>query len=81
MSYNKPSDPVTTAPFWVDVIEDVVTEVRNDTDKPGSIPTDSPYYMHGHPLDIIKTLNEKDRSPTNKSKKYPIIAMFKGFTE
>ncbi len=70
-----------SAPFWVDIIEDVVTEVRNDATKPGVIPTDSPYYMHGHPLDIIKTLNEKDRSPANKSKKYPLIALFQDFTE
>ncbi len=72
-----------SAPFWVDIIEDVVTEVRNDADKPGVgvIPADSPYYMHGHPLDIIKTLNEKDSSPTNKSKKYPLIALFQDFTE
>ena len=83
MSYNEIQDPSTTAPFWVDVIEDVVTSVRADTDKPGVglIPADSPYYMHGHPLDIIKTLNEKDRSPTNKSKKYPLIALFQDFTE
>ncbi len=83
MSYNDISSSVSPAPFWVDVIEDVVTEVRNDADKPGVglIPVDSPYYLHGHPLDIIKVLNAKDRSPTNKSKKYPLIALFQDFTE
>jgi len=70
-----------SAPFWVDIIEDIVTAVRADTDKPDSIPVDSPYYMHGHPLDVIKTLNQKDRDPVNKSKKYPLIALLQDFTE
>lgn len=69
--------------FWVDIIEDVVTEVRNDASKPGVgiIPVDSPYYLHGHPLDIIQTLNLKDGSPSQKAKKYPMIALFQDFTE
>ncbi len=70
-----------SAKFWVDIFENIVTEVRNDTDKPGVIPTDSPYYLHGHPLDIIKTLNEIDRSPSQKAKKYPLIALLQDFTE
>ena len=61
-----------SAKFWVDIFEDIVTEVRNDTDKPVVIPTDSPYYLHGHPLDIIKTLNEIDRSPSQKAKYLPL---------
>ena len=83
MSYNTISRKPTTAAFWVDVIENIVTAVRNDADKPGVlfIPADSPYYLHGHPLDIIKVLNQKDRSPTNKSKKYPLIALLQDFTE
>lgn len=70
-----------SAPFWVDIIGDIVTEVRTDVDKPSGINADAPYYLYGHPLDVIKELTLKDRSVTEKSKKYPLIALLQDFEE
>ena len=70
-----------SAPYWVDVFKDIVTDVRTDTDKPATLASDEPYFMHGHPLEILNTLSEKDRHSTYKFKKYPLIALFQDFTE
>lgn len=70
-----------SAPFWIDIIEEIVTAVQDDTDKPVGLESDEPYYMHGHPLEILNTLSEKDRHKTYKFKKYPLIALFQDFTE
>lgn len=70
-----------SAPYWIDVFEDIVADVRADTDKPGTLDTDEPFYMHGHPLEIINTLAQKDKHKTHKYNKYPIIALFQDFTE
>ncbi|MCK5607627.1 hypothetical protein KAR91_37430 [Candidatus Pacearchaeota archaeon] len=67
--------------YWVDIIEDVVSEVRADTDKPATLTSEQPYYMHGHPLEVINTLSLKDKNDTYKFKKYPLIALFQDFTE
>lgn len=48
---------------------------------PSGIDTDSPYYMYGHPIEIINTLAEKDKNGTYKFKKYPLIALFQDFEE
>lgn len=39
------------------------------------------HYEHGHPMEIIKTLKEKDESKTFKFKRYPLIALFQDFPE
>lgn len=70
-----------SAPYWVDIIEEIVTSVRDDTDKPAALDTDEPFYMYGHPLEIINTLSKKDRHDVQKYNKYPIIALFQDFTE
>ncbi len=69
------------APYWIDVFSDIVTDVRNDTDKPAALDTDEPFYMHGHPLEIINILAQKDNHATHKFNKYPLIALFQDFTE
>ena len=70
-----------SAPFWVDIFEEIVTNVRNDADKPVALDTDEPFYMHGHPLEIINTLSKKDKHDVQKYNKYPLIALFQDFTE
>lgn len=70
-----------SAPYWVDIIEEIVTAVRNDTDKPAALDADEPFYMYGHPLEIINTLAKKDKHDVQKYNKYPIIALFQDFTE
>lgn len=56
-------------------------DVQNDADKPATLGSDEPYFMHGHPLEILNTLSAKDRHKTYKYKKYPLIALFQDFTE
>lgn len=72
-----------SAPFWVDVFNEIVTSVRNDAAKPGVgvILAASPFYMHGHPKEIINTLSKKDKHDVQKYNKYPLIALFQDFTE
>ena len=70
-----------SAPYWVDVFEDIVTDVRTDADKPVSLDTDEPFYMHGHPLEIINTLSMKDKNDVHKFNKFPLITLFQDFTE
>jgi len=72
-----------SAPFWIDVFDTIVTDVRNDATKPGVgvMPVDAPYYEYGHPLDVINKLKQKDTHSSLKFKKYPLIALFQDFTE
>ena len=70
-----------SAPFWVDVFDEIVTNVRTDTDKPVALDTDEPFYMFGHPKEIINTLSLKDKNDVQKFNKYPLIALFQDFTE
>lgn len=69
-----------TAPIWVDIIEDIVDNVRADSDLP-AITNGGPFYMHGHPLEVFNILAQKDRNKVNKFKKFPLIALFQDFTE
>jgi hypothetical protein len=39
------------------------------------------HYEHGHPIEIIETLREKDASESFKFDKYPLIALFQDFPE
>lgn len=39
------------------------------------------HYDHGHPLEIIETLKQKDESTSFKTERYPIIALFQDFPE
>ena len=70
-----------SAPFWVDIFDEIVTSVRNDAAKPAALDTDEPFYMFGHPLEIINTLSKKDNHDVQKYNKYPLIALFQDFTE
>jgi hypothetical protein len=70
-----------SAPYWIDVFSAIVAAVRSDSSKPAALDTDEPFYMHGHPLEIINTLAEKDRNDVHKFNKFPLIALFQDFTE
>jgi len=70
-----------SAPFWVDIFDEIVTDVREDADKPAALDADRPFYMFGHPLEIIDTLAKKDSNDVYKFNKYPLIALFQDFTE
>ena len=70
-----------SAPFWIDIFDEIVTDISEDTSKPGTLEADEPFYEHGHPLEIIDILNQKDRHDTEKFNKYPLIALFQDFTE
>jgi len=39
------------------------------------------HYDHGHPIEIIETLREKDGSNNFRFKKYPLVALFQDFPE
>lgn len=38
-------------------------------------------YMHGHPLEIINRLKQKDKGQLARFNKYPLIALFQDFPE
>lgn len=39
------------------------------------------HYQHGHPLEIIETMNQFDKSDTFVYEKYPLVALFQDFEE
>lgn len=39
------------------------------------------HYAHGHPLEIMETLAEKDKSQSLKFQRYPLVALFQDFPE
>ena len=45
--------------YWIDIIDEIVTSVQDDSDN--ALASDEPFYMHGHPLEIIDLLNQKDK--------------------
>jgi len=38
-------------------------------------------YLYGHPIEIIETLGQRDKSSTFQFKKYPLVALFQDFPE
>lgn len=66
--------------YWVDVIEDIVDLVRADSTKP-SVGADAPYYLYGHPRDVVNQLSMKDKHGTLKFKKFPVIILLQDFDE
>ena len=67
--------------YWVDIISAIVDDVRNDASKPAALAELAPYYIHGHPLDVVQQLQERDTSDNLKYSKYPLIALMQDFTE
>jgi len=61
-------------PVIVDIIGDVVTAVQTAYGSPV-------YYYHGHPLEVVNILLEKDASDTWKLKKYPAIFLYEDIKE
>ena len=60
----------------VDVIADVVDEMRLKYDG------EKPYYLHGHPLEIVNILKERTESGTDlKFKKYPLVVLLEDFDD
>jgi hypothetical protein len=57
----------------VDVVRRIVDEVRSEYDPSGY---EKPYFMHGHPLEIINTLKEYTLDRTLMYKKFPLIALY-----
>ena len=68
-----------SAPYWIDTFEDLVDAVKADSDNPCS--GTAPHYMHGHPLEIVDLMSQKDRNDTYKFLKYPVIVLFQDFPE
>ena len=62
----------------VDIFADIVTEVQKVYDPTG---LEKPYFMHGHPVEIVTILSEKDASDVYRYKKYPAICLFQDFDE
>ena len=70
--------------YIVDVMREVVGRVSAKL-TPSLIALDSNitgvHYDHGHPLEIINTLADKDKSNTFTFRKYPLVALFQDFPE
>ncbi|MFA6989829.1 MAG: hypothetical protein WC197_07150 [Candidatus Gastranaerophilaceae bacterium] len=60
----------------VNVFGDIVSSVRAEYDV---INNEQPFYLHGHPLEIINTLQEYTNIASLKLKKFPLIALFEDF--
>jgi uncharacterized protein (UPF0262 family) len=56
----------------VDIVADIVAKVRLEYDQSN----ETPYFLHGHPLEIINTLKEYTQSSQLRTKKFPLIALF-----
>jgi hypothetical protein len=68
--------------YFVDVFGAIMTYIREYYDPLiAGVGLEKPYYLHGHPLDILQMLNQKDKNPEFKYKKYPLIALLQDFTE
>ncbi len=65
--------------YWVDIISDIVDRMRADDSNPCT--GDAPYYMYGHPLDVIGQLQAKDSNDVYKFRKYPVVILFQDFDE
>lgn len=68
----------------VKIFEGVVQRVNLNL--AGKLPSLAPstgeiQYMHGHPLEIIQTLQQKDKGEVGRFEKYPLIALFQDFPE
>ena len=57
----------------VDVVSRIVDKVRLEYDPTNN---EQPYFLHGHPLEIINTLKEYTVDSSLKYKKFPLIALF-----
>lgn len=62
----------------VDVIGDVVEFVRAEYDTDNN---EKPFYLHGHPLEIVNILKERSESGTLKFKKYPLVVLLEDFED
>ena len=60
----------------VDVMGEIISSVQSKYDL---VNGEKPYFHHGHPLEIINTLQEYSNSSTLRFKKFPIIALFEDF--
>lgn len=74
MTVEKVYTPVITN--VVNVLGDIVANVRAEYDATNN---EKPYYLHGHPLEIISTLQEYTSIASLKLKKFPLIALFEDF--
>ena len=64
--------------YFVDVFGLAVSDVRERFDEENN---EKPYYLHGHPLEILKVLSERDKSKNWKYRKYPLIILLQDFEE
>jgi hypothetical protein len=72
---------MSNAMYIVDIIGSIVDAVRADYTPPTIFSGNAPFYMYGHPLEIINTLSQKDKHSKLKYQKYPLIALFQDFEE
>lgn len=70
--------------YVVDVMRDVVSNVSTKLTagfKEIDSKIDAVHYEHGHPVEIINKLNEKNEVQEFKFKRYPLVALFQDFPE
>lgn len=71
-------------PILVEHLELVTKNVSKDlTEKFQSLDSNitGVHYMHGHPIEVINKLGQKDKSNNLMFDKYPLIALFQDFGE
>ena len=76
MTVEKVYSPVITN--VVNVFGSIIENVRAEYD---TVSGEKPFYLHGHPLEIINTLQEYTNIASLKLKKFPLIALFEDFED
>lgn len=70
--------------YIVDIFKDIVGEVSERL-TPAFQSIDNKitgvHYIHGHPIEIIETLAQRDKTNSLKFDKYPLVALFQDFPE
>lgn len=81
---------MTNPVYIVDIFGDIINRVKNDVlntiqtneaNALGRTLINTIDYQFGHILELIQTLSQKDKSPTSRVLKYPLIWLITDFTE
>jgi hypothetical protein len=64
-----------------DLIKKVVQKTSEQVYPPGPAQTTVINFLHGHPLEVLASLEQMNQDSTTKDKKYPLIALFHDFKE
>lgn len=80
---SRPDKPIIFVDIFRDIVAQVSADLLNDLQQLDPEIT-GVHYLHGHPLEIIDTLRQRDRADWDhpeKYQRYPLVALFQDFPE